>query len=88
MYSDRAAGTANNAATIHTPQIVAPIARHVGCEETRTWRGFTVTLYLCMLNTATEYPYVVRSIDIRLQIGRNAHKMSCSLILGILFAQA
>jgi hypothetical protein len=54
VYFYRPAGMANNAATIHTPQIVAPVARHVGCEETRTWRGFNVTLYRWMLNTATD----------------------------------
>jgi hypothetical protein len=63
--SERAEGRANNAATIHTPQIVAPVARHVGCEETRTWRGFTITLYLWMLSTATEY--ASRPNDRRLQ---------------------
>jgi hypothetical protein len=57
--------------TTYLPHIIAPVARHDGCEETWTWRGFTVTLYRWMLNTATEY--VVRLIDIRVQDGRNAH---------------
>jgi hypothetical protein len=45
----------NNAAKIHTPQIVAIVARDFGCEETRTWNGFTVTVYRLMLSTATDY---------------------------------
>jgi len=37
-------GTANNAATSHTPQNVATMPRHLCCEESRSWIGLTVTL--------------------------------------------
>jgi hypothetical protein len=70
----RAEGIVNNAATIHNPQIVAPVARHVGCEETQTWRGYTVTLYRWKLSTAIEY--AVRMTDIRKQNDVIGHQMS------------
>jgi hypothetical protein len=60
---DIADGTANDAAKIHTPQIVATVTRLVGFEETWRWKGFTVTLYRWMLSTATEY--AARPNDIR-----------------------
>jgi hypothetical protein len=60
---------ANNAATIHTPQIVAPVERHVGFEDNRAWRGFTVTLYRWMLSKVTEY--ADRPTDIRKQHTKN-----------------
>jgi len=53
----------NNAATIHTPQIVETVTRHFDFEKTRTWSGFTVILYRWMLSTATEY--ADRPTDIR-----------------------
>ena len=83
----RADGRANNAATVHTPQIGAGIIRHVGCEETRTCKGFTVTLYRWMLSTATEY--TDRPTDRRRQNGRNLLIMAPSDQLSdILLAQA
>jgi hypothetical protein len=44
-YIGGANGTANNAATIHAPQIAATVTRHFGCEETWPWEGF---LLLCI----------------------------------------
>jgi hypothetical protein len=59
----------NNAAKIHTPQIVVTVARDVDCEETRTWNKFNVTLFRWMLSTATDY--AERPTDKRLQNGRD-----------------
>jgi hypothetical protein len=61
-FTESALGRAINALPIHSPQIVAPVPRHVGCEEVKTWRGFAVILYRWMLSTATEY--AVRLSDI------------------------
>jgi hypothetical protein len=66
---DRPEGRANNAATIHASQIAGTEARVVYCEETRTWRGFTVTMYRWMLSTATEY--ADRPTERRLQNAMN-----------------
>ena len=63
---------ANNAATIHTPQILVPVARHVGFEETERWRGFTVILYRWMLSTAIEY--AVRPTNMRRKNEKNAQE--------------
>ena len=65
---------ANNAAKIHTPKIVATVASHVGCEETRTCKGFAVNLYNRMLSTFTKF--IVRPADIRLLNGRNVNTIS------------
>jgi predicted GNAT superfamily acetyltransferase len=62
-YLERAAGRENNAATIHIPQTVATVERHVGFEETWKWRGSTVATYRWMLSIATEY--ADRPTDIR-----------------------
>ena len=73
----------NKAATIHTPQIVATVTRYAGCEEARTWKGFTVTLYRWMLSTAIDYA------DRRRQNGRNVRiKSPYTHVSDILFAQA
>jgi len=45
----------NKTATIHTPQTAAKVKRHARCEETRKWKGFTVTLCRWKLNAATAY---------------------------------
>jgi hypothetical protein len=80
-------GKANNAATIHTPQIVATVLRHVGFEETRTWKGVTITLYRWMLSRATEY--ADRQTDRRRQNRKNLHiNSSYCHSSDILFAQA
>ena len=73
-YFDRADGTANNPATIHTPHSLAKVTGQVGGEDTMTPRGSTVTLYRWMLYTATEY--ADRLIDRRRQNGKNVHKTS------------
>jgi hypothetical protein len=87
MYFERADGTANNAAKIHTPKIVATITCHVAFEEIRAVNGFNVALYRWMLNTATEY--AERPTDRRRQKGRNVHiKSPSSNVSYILFAQA
>jgi hypothetical protein len=70
----RAEGTANDAATIHTPQTVAAVVRHVDCEETRTLSGNTITMYRWMLSTAIEY--ADKLTDIRRQNGKKRQKMS------------
>ena len=59
----------NIAAKIHTPQIVATVLRDVGCEGTRTWNGFSVTLYRLMISTATDY--ADRSTQKRRRNGRD-----------------
>jgi hypothetical protein len=64
---------ANNTATIHTPHVVTPVARHVGFEETKTWREYTVTLYRWMLSTGIEY--AVRPTDRRRKNGKYAQEL-------------
>jgi hypothetical protein len=78
---------ANNAATIQTPQIVTTVVRHVGYDDTRMWKEFTVTLYPWMLSTAKGY--TDRPTDKRQQHGRNMHiKLRSTPVPDILFAQA
>jgi hypothetical protein len=62
---------ANNAATIQIQKIIATVTHRVGQDDTRTWEGFTVTLYPWMLSIAKGY--TDRPIDKQQQCRRNMY---------------